>query len=286
MQQFMASLGEGINWGLPLYLLALYGVVRYFIQPPKADTGGKLINWSPLESVGITLAIYFASQVIGSALIYIYPLSQHWSQSQTTKWFDSSVAAQFFLVLFVEGITVLLLRWFLHRRHSNLRPIGFKKPDRVGPSLAYIPLGFLVYFLSYVVILGVVQQIVHIDVGQKQQLGFSDAHGLGLVAVFVSLVILPPIVEELLVRGFLYSGLKNKLPKIWAVLLTSGLFALAHLQAGSGEKLLWVAAIDTFILSLVLIYLKEKTGSLWASIGLHMLKNCVAFLSLFVFHVI
>ena len=36
--------------------------------------------------------------------------------------------------------------------------------------------------------------------------------------------------------------------------------------------------------NLVLIYLREKTGSLWASITLHACKNGVAFAALFVFH--
>jgi membrane protease YdiL (CAAX protease family) len=60
------------------------------------------------------------------------------------------------------------------------------------------------------------------------------------------------------------------------------LFAVAHLQFGSGAPLLWIAAIDTFVLSLFLIYLKDKTDSLWAPILLHMLKNFIAFMALFV----
>jgi len=55
--------------------------------------------------------------------------------------------------------------------------------------------------------------------------------------------------------------------------------------SGSGEPLLWIAALDTFILSFVLIYLKEKTGSLWPPIGLHMLKNSLAFISIFILHI-
>ncbi len=87
-----------------------------------------------------------------------------------------------------------------------------------------------------------------------------------------------------MVRGFLYGSLKKQWPKIYAVLCTSALFAIAHLQFGSGAPLLWVAAIDTFILSLVLIYLRDKTGSLAASIMLHMLKNSLAFVALFLLH--
>src|SRR5690606_7282850 len=103
-----------------------------------------------------------------------------------------------------------------------------------------------------------------------------------LILVFISLVLLPPFVEEVLARGFLYTGLKTKWPVWAAAVVTSLIFAAAHLEFGSGAPLLWVAAIDTFTLSLVLIYLREKTGKLGASIMLHMLKNGVAFVLLFI----
>jgi len=56
------------------------------------------------------------------------------------------------------------------------------------------------------------------------------------------------------------------------------------LPEGGAAGPLYIAALDTFILSLVLIYLREKTGSLWASITLHAVKNGVAFMALFVLH--
>jgi hypothetical protein len=87
-----------------------------------------------------------------------------------------------------------------------------------------------------------------------------------------------------MVRGFLYSSLKKALPVVWAVVLTSGIFAIAHLSGGGATGPLYIAALDTFVLSLVLIYLREKTGGLWASITLHAIKNGIAFMALFVFH--
>src|SRR5262249_37045858 len=107
-------------------------------------------------------------------------------------------------------------------------------------------------------------------------------HGSALWLVFISLVILPPITEEIMIRGFLFTGLRSKLSLIKAGLITSVLFAIPHLQPGSGQPLLWMAGVDTFILSLILVYLREKTGSLAASIGVHAIKNFVAFLALFV----
>ncbi len=111
-------------------------------------------------------------------------------------------------------------------------------------------------------------------------------HGSGpLILTFISLVILPPLAEEIMVRGFLYSSLKKAMPVAWAVIATSAIFAAAHLPEGGAAGPLYIAALDTFVLSLVLIYLREKTGSLWSSITLHMIKNGVAFVALFILHV-
>jgi membrane protease YdiL (CAAX protease family) len=123
----------------------------------------------------------------------------------------------------------------------------------------------------------------HINLDQKQELGFDAVVGtIERLMAFVSLVVLPPIVEEVMFRGFLFAGLRKKLPFPAVALLVSLIFASLHLLEGSGG-LLWVAGIDTFVLSLVLCYVREKTGNLWAGIAVHMLKNCVAFLYLYVF---
>jgi membrane protease YdiL (CAAX protease family) len=93
---------------------------------------------------------------------------------------------------------------------------------------------------------------------------------------------MPAIVEEILVRGFLYSGLLKKLSVVSAALIASGIFALAHLQFLSGQPLVFIAAIDTFVLSLALIWLRQKTGNIWPGVVVHMLKNSLAFVSIFI----
>lgn len=142
------------------------------------------------------------------------------------------------------------------------------------------------YFAIYIaLVLALKALIPSLNTGQEQELGFGEhVAGADLAYVLMSLVLLPPIVEEILVRGFLYTGLRSKFPKIPAALITSILFAMAHLQFGSGNALLWIAALDTFTLSMVLVYLRDKTDSLVAPIGVHMLKNGIAFMSLFILH--
>ena len=142
--------------------------------------------------------------------------------------------------------------------------------------------GFAAYFVLYIVGLVIAKALVpSLNLEQEQEIGFStNTQGAALLPVFISLVILPPITEEIVARGFLFGGLRTKLPFAVAATITSVLFAAAHLGEAS-EGLLWIAAVDTFILSLVLCYLREKTGSLWPSIGVHALKNGLAFIVLF-----
>lgn len=266
-------------------MLAIYGLVRYLARPkiPKDDTT-KSIHWTPLESVGVGLLIYFAGQFGGVLLALFIPRLWGLSGNQIIDWIEHNVLGQFITILLVEVVSVGLLLGFIRRRKSSLWAIGLKLPK--WRDAGYVLLGFGVYFVATIILLQVTKMLFPgIDTDQQQQIGFDSAAGLQLVLVFISLVLLPAFAEELLVRGFMYGGLRKGLNKYAAALIASALFGIAHLQAGFGSPLLWVAAIDTFALSMVLIYLKEKTGSLSAPIGLHMLKNTLAFLSLFVFNV-
>jgi membrane protease YdiL (CAAX protease family) len=110
---------------------------------------------------------------------------------------------------------------------------------------------------------------------QKQNLGFSTTGNSGwqMVLIFFSLVVMAPIAEELLMRGWLFGKLRQDL-RFWpATVIVSLLFALAHGQLN--------VALDTFILSLFLCTLREKTGAIYAPILVHMLKNLIGFLTLF-----
>lgn len=257
--------------------------------PPKDTTaevaGGRKppkITWGPLAAIIITVALYFSSQVIGSSILLVAGQLQGFSGEQLNQWFEQT-GPQFLYIAAVEGIMLSGLAMFLHARKASFRTLGLVKP--AWKDLAWALIGFGIYFPALIATtIALKLWFPSIDLDQEQQIGFQAAHGFWpLVVVFVSLVVLPPVTEEIVTRGFLYLGLKSKLKRYWAVILTSIIFAVAHLQFGSGAPLLWSAAIDTFLLSVVLIYVREKTGALWASIGLHMIKNGIAFCALFLF---
>jgi membrane protease YdiL (CAAX protease family) len=249
-----------------------------------SDTEFPAINWNPWLGVLFVVIVFYASQILAGLAVSIYPWLQHWTASQTTSWLRDSVGAQFIYIALAETLAIAALWRFLKLYRSNFAAIGLLRPRwrDIGFGLASVP----VYYVIYLMTVGLVSHFVSsFDAQQAQEIGFENVAGaLPFILTFISLVIIPPIAEEIIVRGFLYSSLKKAMRLIPAALLTSAIFAAAHLPEGGAAGPLYVAALDTFVLSLVLIYLREKTDSLWASITLHTFKNGVAFVALFVFH--
>lgn len=247
----------------------------------KPSAGGWRVALVALLTV---VVLFFAAQIIGAFAVYTVPAVHHWSSDQAEYWLKHSVVAQFVYGLVADGLLMagvvgmmMLLRW-------QPADIGLKRPKwwhLIGGLAAVVP-----YVILYVAIVDVVGVLVPgFDANQKQEIGFSNVQGpLALSLAFLGLVVVPALAEEIAMRGFLYSGLKRWLPRIAAALVVSALFGAAHLSEGGAAGLLWVGALDTFILSLILVFLREKTGNLWAGITLHATKNCVAFVSLFVLH--
>ena len=257
---------------------------------PKTRLGKKTemefskVPWGPLAAVLYALGVFVVAQLLAPIVLIIYPHLRGWDTATANAWLDGSIVAQFGYVLCAEVLTFGAVWWFLNGRGASLRAIGWRRPRWTDPlhTLA----GLVVYFATYAVILALVTHLFpSLNVNQKQELGFDNptTSRMALLLTFLSLVVLPPVVEEVLFRGFMFTGLRTKLKPIGAALLTSALFATAHLEFGSGKPLLWVAGIDTFTLSLVLCYLRHKTDSLWPGIFLHALKNFIAFASLYLF---
>ncbi len=248
----------------------------------EANASSSIVaGWNPIVGVFLAAAIFFGAQLISGVLLSYYRYPRHWTDQQLLNWLDNSIVAQFLFVVIAESLIVLGVYLFVRRYKDGIQAIGLRRPRWTDPlyGLAVFP----VYLAADFIVLTLIPYILpSLNIKEKQQLGFNHVSGTGeMLMTFISLVILPPIAEEILFRGFLYSSLKKNLPKIVAVVGTSALFALGHLPEGGAAGAFYVGAIDTFILSLFLIYLREKTGGLWANMTLHALKNAVAFVYLF-----
>ncbi len=95
------------------------------------------------------------------------------------------------------------------------------------------------------------------------------------VVFFLVATVSAPITEELVFRGWLYTALRAKMGVRASLVASSLLFALAHWEKTH------LYALTVFPVGLALGFLRERTGTLKASIGLHALFNGIAFVLLY-----
>lgn len=251
---------------------------KYFTFSKDGPPAGRLnANFgSPGRIILIVFAIFLLSQFIAAFLVEAGLHLTHGNQN-----IDQSAAAQFVYILLAEGAVIGSVYWLLKRAKLSLSAIGLgRKPS--WRDIKWATAGFFAFYglvIAATVILTLL--IPSFDTNQAQDVGFNYlSTPLDQIIALIALVILPPIGEEILMRGYLYSGLRSRL-RFWpALLITSLLFGAAHLATGVSGTL-WAAGVDTFVLSVVLVYLRERTGALYAPIMVHGLNNLVAFFAHF-----
>ncbi len=89
--------------------------------------------------------------------------------------------------------------------------------------------------------------------------------------LWLAVVVLAPLNEEIFFRGFLFAGFSRSRVGGWgAILLTSLLWAVIHVQYD------WYDAGSIFAAGLLLGYVRRKTNSIIPTIAMHALMNLVA----------
>lgn len=172
------------------------------------------------------------------------------------------------LVLVVLVPIKLFKKWRTSREELGLTGA----PTWIDLGLA--PAAFIIYLVIAGILTAIFQNFPWFDVEQAQDVGFNLLNsGLDRIIAFISLVVIAPIAEELIFRGWLYGKLRARLSLIPAILLTSLLFGFMHGQ--------WNVGVNVFAMSIVLCLQRETTGTIYSGILLHMLKNGIAFCLLY-----
>lgn len=155
--------------------------------------------------------------------------------------------------------TLLLARWLLRARPADL---GLHRP--AWADLRYgLLFGTGLFFAS--IAIGLVQAAA---VGKEPQAvaqALLGHRGLPALALdLIAVAVLTPIAEELLFRGLLFGGLRQRLPFIGAAVIATLLFTLVH------EPQAWPGV---FVLGFGLALAYERTRTLWAPIATHATVN-------------
>jgi uncharacterized protein len=144
---------------------------------------------------------------------------------------------------------------------ESLRRLGFRgfKPSAFG----WMAVAFVLY-IAFTIFYSLV-------ITEPKQKDIAESFGPTAIQVLL-IVIAAPIAEETCFRGMLFGGLREKLPRLAAALITGLIFGGLHVLTG-------VTAVPPLIVfGFVLALLYERTGSILPGILLHMLNNTIALL--------
>ena len=219
--------------------------------------------WSAITAVVVGVALTFIAQ------LYVFTLLQPFDEQIEQNQLLSVFRDQALLVSSLIPVSAFLV----------IKKLPFLRSLLIGKiSLQHLRMllkGAGLYFVLTAVGLSLLQLFVPAALEVEQDIGVSSGDPAAVLAVtFMSVVVLAPLVEEILFRGFLFRGFEKTFGFGLAVIASSLLFGLLH---GS-----LAAAVDTFALGAVCCLLVARSGSLWPAILLHALKNAAVFYSRFI----
>ena len=225
----------------------------------------------PIWAVGVML---LTQLLIGAIFRWIIPthiINAPWVQSLY-------IALSDIIALFV----IIFVPYKLTKLRSTRKDLGLLEL-LTWNDILIAPIGYIIYMLLSSLLFRIFSVFPWFDAGQSQNLGYSSLSllfGAERIFTLVVLLVLVPVVEEIIFRGFLYGHLKSWLQVkykkkaeivaiILATLIVSLVFGIMHGQ--------WNVGVDVFAMSVVLCISREITGSIYPGILIHIIKNTLAF---------
>lgn len=176
-------------------------------------------------------------------------------------------------LIFIQGSVVILIMLLLFKYRLKWKDAfgGIHDPTHTI-ALPFL-LGSLFIFPAF--LLHSVSHFIIIKLGGDpspqqavQMVSAAENHAEIALQAF-SVVFMAPIAEELLFRGVIYSSIKQIGYQRAAIAISSVLFAAVHSS--------WALILPLIVLAYILVWLYEKTGSLFAPIVMHAIFNAINF---------
>lgn len=174
------------------------------------------------------------------------------------------------LVLSLSGIITALLTWLVLLRHikDNLSTpykdyLGFY-PIKLMPLIAWACV-----LITYIYVISWAANYWKLPMESSflSDIYFSTAYGW---VVIIFIVIFAPFLEEVLYRGYAYSGCIGSFGALPTVLITSSIWMATHLQYDIFQM------VYIFFIGLIFGFARYHTNSLIAPLILHIMLNCFA----------
>ena len=261
---------------------------------PKKQRWG-LVFKVLLLLVWVAAAVIVAQLIVGYLMLWILGRETFLQPVPTAIYSVLSYLLALVWILFVTPKITIKLKIENEKKdgkhliNGKLAPKAMNREDLglkglpTWTDIGLAPIGFIVATLLAAGLVAIFNVFPWFDAEQAQEVGFSVyLVGFDRMVAFVILVLVAPVVEELIFRGWLYGKLRPMLSEkmsdrasmLISIFLVSLLFGIVHMQ--------WNVGVNVFAMSIILCGLREITGTIYAGILMHMIKNGVAFWLLYV----
>ncbi len=224
-------------------------------EPPENAGALPPGNWGPSRVLaGLALLLVVTLLLVGVISIFD-------SELETI---GGRISVQVALAASMVGVAFLVAR---PGSIANPASLGLRRP--VVPSIRPAALAYLAY-IGCAIVIAIVIQPEQDDV--TDQLGYGESP-VADVIVAALVIGVAPLTEEIFFRGFMFGGLRRRMPFIAAAGISAGIWGLFH-YTGSGT---WGVVVQLVAFGVILSWLYERTGSIWPPVAVHVLNNAIAF---------
>lgn len=251
--------------GLLGLCLVLVAIIRrgFLIAPPPPPRPPLMVPWEPLEVLEVVAALYFGIAFLGvSAGLLLHRTGLGHLEL-------ARVLITVLQYLLFSGVALALI-WKRIRapRSQRLRALGMRT-QKLGRLIVEGVAGYGV-LIVILVTLGLGSAPGWLAAVQSgENLVMATTNPTARLVLFLLICVIAPVLEELIFRGFVYAGLRRRMPLVGGVVASAMLFALMH---NSLQALLPIGLIGV-----VLAVLYERNRSVLPSIICHALNNTFVF---------
>ena len=214
------------------------------------------------------LALFLLSMVM--SVLFVIPYTAWMTTNGPTP---NSEAIVIFLSSLGLYLGILIFIWWLSLtktdRERILKPAPARSPGHIGfvfaPFLISLPVNIIYVLFLERFMPDFLEKMMEAGNLPENLLGTMEP--ISLFLLFLSVVVMAPIVEEIAFRGVLYNLLSDRMSLIAAAIVSSLIFGIMH----------GTTFLQTAVIGFVLAFIYQVTGDLKMAILGHAANNGVAF---------
>ena len=256
-----------IIFGFFIFIIGFISNLVFIFQRKRIDFKNipykRPVSWGISDLIRASIIIVFIGYIVGII------------EGISFKLFNLNTGLNLRMIVntfFIDLSAAVVILYFVMVKHKE-------KLQDLGLRFAHLFRNILSGLTAYISILPLLFLILLLSIWFLNFLGYKPppqpvfevfmeedrAKVLLYLSIFVS--VFGPIIEEMFFRGFMYSAIKKRLGVLGAAILTAAIFSFLHTNI--------VGFLPIMVLGVLLAYLYETTGSLIASMTVHILHNSI-----------